>query len=172
MNTSAFFYSPVFCSLACHAGVDWLTLWSLQQHPLKLAAPSRRCTGRGSSGGCQCTRHAAARSISGASNPCTSGPACGRPHAKQFHSTRAEAVLHPKAFFHENQKTASRRRFLGHGAHWPMAGAALPVTVPAFASPSLDGARSLSFDHTHTNKKNLHWSMQWTTHLSPWPWAA
>ena len=47
-------------------------------------------------------------------------------------------------------KTPSRRRFLGHGAHWLMAGAALPLAVPALASPH--DARSLSFDHTHTRE--------------------
>ena len=51
------------------------------------------------------------------------------------------------------QKTPSRRRFLGHGAQCLMAGAALPLAMPALASASPEGARSLSFDHTHTREK-------------------
>lgn len=47
-------------------------------------------------------------------------------------------------------KIPSRRRFLGHGAQWLMAGAALPLAAPALAA--LPDARSLSFDHTHTSE--------------------
>ena len=47
-------------------------------------------------------------------------------------------------------KTPSRRRFLGHGAQWLVAGAALPLAMPALASQP--GARNLSFDHTHTSE--------------------
>ena len=47
-------------------------------------------------------------------------------------------------------QTPSRRRFLGHGAQWLVAGA-LPLAAPALAA--LPGARSLSFDHTHTSEK-------------------
>lgn len=50
----------------------------------------------------------------------------------------------------KNAKTPSRRRFLGHGAQWLMAGAVLPLATPALAA--LPDARSLSFDHTHTNE--------------------
>ena len=48
-------------------------------------------------------------------------------------------------------KTPSRRRFLGHGAQWLVAGTALPLAAPALAA--LPGARSLSFDHTHTHEQ-------------------
>src|SRR5690606_13943511 len=47
-------------------------------------------------------------------------------------------------------QTLSRRRFLGHGAQWLVAGAALPLAMPALAA--LPDARSLSFDHTHTSE--------------------
>ena len=47
--------------------------------------------------------------------------------------------------------TPSRRRFLGHGAQWLVAGAALPLAMPALAS--LPGARSLSLQHTHTSEE-------------------
>jgi len=48
-------------------------------------------------------------------------------------------------------KTPSRRRFLGHGAQWLVAGTAMPLAAPALAA--LPGARSLSFDHTHTHEQ-------------------
>ena len=45
----------------------------------------------------------------------------------------------------------SRRNFLGHVAKLAVAGAALPLTRPALASQM--GARSLTFDHTHTGER-------------------
>ena len=47
--------------------------------------------------------------------------------------------------------TPGRRRFLGTGGRWLMAGALLPMAQPALAS--LPGARSLAFDHTHTSER-------------------
>ncbi|EER58082.1 protein of unknown function DUF882 [Acidovorax delafieldii 2AN] len=45
----------------------------------------------------------------------------------------------------------SRRRFLGAGSRWLMTGALLPLAQPALANQP--GARSLSFDHTHTSER-------------------
>ena len=51
----------------------------------------------------------------------------------------------------KTSSTPSRRRFLGHGACWLVAGAALPLSAPARAAAP--EARTLSFDHTHTGEK-------------------
>lgn len=54
------------------------------------------------------------------------------------------------------QTTHSRRRFLSRGAQLLMAGTAVPLATPVRASmastTALPGARSLSFDHTHTSE--------------------
>lgn len=58
---------------------------------------------------------------------------------------------------HRHRKTAldafasSRRRLLRHGARLALAGAALPLARPAFATAA--DARRLAFDHTHTGEQ-------------------